>query len=90
MASYRDWRQTLSVLGPKAIGFVNWKIWRVWRVHRTQSQRCMAEFENINEGKRAIHRIAPLARAIANVAERIHVLNRVDVSQLIVAAKKPI
>jgi hypothetical protein len=39
---------------------------------------------------RAIHRIASLARAIANVAERVHVLNRVGVSQLIVAAKKPI
>jgi len=38
---------------------------------------------------RAILRIAPLAKAIANVAER-HVLNRADVSQLIVAAKKPI
>jgi hypothetical protein len=39
---------------------------------------------------REIHRIASLARAIANVVERIHVLNRVGVSQLIVAAKKPI
>jgi 2-polyprenyl-3-methyl-5-hydroxy-6-metoxy-1,4-benzoquinol methylase len=45
-------------------------------------------FENISGGKaRAIHRVAPLARAVANIAERLPVVRRFGVSQLIVAVK---
>jgi hypothetical protein len=43
------------------------------------------------EGKpRAIYRIAPLARVIADVIECARVLNRFGVSSLIIATKKPV
>lgn len=47
-------------------------------------------FENISGGKaRLIHRIAPLARSVANLAERLPLVQRFGVSQLIVAVKEP-
>jgi SAM-dependent methyltransferase len=48
-------------------------------------------FENISGGKaRAVHRVAPLARAVANIAERTPLLKIFGVSQLIVATKIPV
>lgn len=45
-------------------------------------------FENISGGrKRLIHRIAPLARAVADLAERLPIVHRFGVSQLIVARR---
>ncbi len=45
-------------------------------------------FENISGGpRRWVHRIAPLARAVAEIAEKIPLVRRFGVSQLIVATK---
>jgi SAM-dependent methyltransferase len=46
-------------------------------------------FENISGGKRRlVHRMAPLARLIAALAERVPIVRRLGVSQLVVAEKR--